>query len=47
MVPKNVVDVVLEHGVSLDGEDVISCRYCDDYMTTGGVYRFLMSFVWN
>jgi hypothetical protein len=40
MGPKNVTDLVMEHGVLVDGEDMISCRYCDDYLSRG-VYAFL------
>jgi len=40
MGPKNAIDVVMEHGVLVDGEDMISCRYCDVYLSRG-VYAFL------
>ncbi|CAK8566364.1 unnamed protein product [Lathyrus sativus] len=38
---KIVVDVVMEHGVTLDEEDEIACIYCEHYVTTRGVYQFL------
>ncbi|XP_058725529.1 uncharacterized protein LOC131596808 [Vicia villosa] len=39
-IPKDVADKVWEYGVSVDGEDAIQCKFCDD-IVTGGLYRFI------
>ncbi|XP_039682519.1 uncharacterized protein [Medicago truncatula] len=38
-VPKDDAEIIWEHGISIDGENAIQCKYCDEIIT-GGLYRF-------
>ncbi|GAU44002.1 hypothetical protein TSUD_285560 [Trifolium subterraneum] len=39
-ISKDSADEIWKYGISLDGEDAIQCKFCDDVIT-GGLYRFL------